>query len=50
MFKLSRIRWMGYVAHMGEMRNSYEILDGKRKGKGHLSGRDVDGWIILKLI
>jgi hypothetical protein len=27
------IRWMGQVAHMGEMRNSNKILIGKLEGK-----------------
>jgi hypothetical protein len=27
------MRWAGYVTHTGEMRNAYNILDGKPEGK-----------------
>jgi hypothetical protein len=27
------MRWAGHVAHMGEIRNAYNILIGKSKGK-----------------
>jgi hypothetical protein len=31
--KSRRMRWMGYVARMGEKRNAYIILEGKPEGK-----------------
>jgi hypothetical protein len=31
--KSRRMRWAGHVAHMGEMRNSYNTLVGKCEGK-----------------
>jgi hypothetical protein len=31
--KSRRMRWVGYVARMGEMRNAYSILVGKPDGK-----------------
>jgi hypothetical protein len=31
--KLKRMRWVGHVAHMGEMRGTYSILVGKHEGK-----------------
>jgi hypothetical protein len=31
--KSRRMRWVGLVSHMGEMRNSYIILVGKPGGK-----------------
>jgi len=40
------MRWAGYVAHMGEMRNPYNILNGKLNGRVHLEGLGVDGKII----
>jgi hypothetical protein len=33
MIKSRRMRWVGHVALMGEMRNSYSILVGKPEGK-----------------
>jgi hypothetical protein len=33
---------------MGEMRNAYNILDGKPEGKNHLEDLSVDGNIILE--
>jgi hypothetical protein len=42
MIRSRRMRWAGYVACMGEMRNAYEILVGKPEGKrplGRLGGR-----------
>jgi hypothetical protein len=33
---------------MGERRNAYRILMGKREGRELLKGLDVDGSIILK--
>jgi hypothetical protein len=31
--KTRRMRWVGYVAHMGEKRNVYRVLMGKPEGK-----------------
>jgi hypothetical protein len=31
--KLSRMRWTGHVANMGEIRNAYRISVGKPEGK-----------------
>jgi hypothetical protein len=33
MIKSKRMRWVGHVALMGEMRNAYVILIGKPEGK-----------------
>jgi hypothetical protein len=42
MIKSMRMRWEGYAARMGEMRNAYRILVGKRKEKGQKRPRR--GW------
>jgi hypothetical protein len=34
MIKSRRMRWMGHVVHMGDMRNVYKILVGKPEGRG----------------
>jgi len=34
--KSKRMRWVGHVACMGEMRNAYKILVGKPEGKRSL--------------
>jgi hypothetical protein len=31
--KLRRLRWAGHVTCIGEMKNAYNILDGKLEGK-----------------
>jgi len=31
--KTRRMRWIGHVARMGEMRNAYNIFVGKHAGK-----------------
>jgi hypothetical protein len=31
-YSANRMRWMGHVAHMGKMRNSYAVLAQKPKG------------------
>jgi hypothetical protein len=36
MIKSRRMRWEGHVAGMGETRNAYRILVGKREGKSSL--------------
>jgi hypothetical protein len=38
-----RMRWVGHVAHMGEMRNGYRILVEKTRGKRPL-GRPGRKW------
>jgi hypothetical protein len=38
MIKLRMMRWVGHVACMGEMRNTYKILAGKSEGKRPLGG------------
>jgi hypothetical protein len=46
MTKSRRVRWVGNVACMGEMRNTYNILVGKPKRKrplGRLKHRWEDG-------
>jgi hypothetical protein len=47
MIKSRRIRWAGHVARMGETRNAYRILVGKREGRrplGRLRRRWVDNF------
>jgi hypothetical protein len=41
--KARRLRWAGHVAHVGEMRNAYKTLVGKREGKKPL-GRPRHRW------
>jgi len=41
--KSRRMRWAGHVAHMGEIRNAYNILVGKPEGKRPL-GRPRHRW------
>jgi len=45
--KLRRIRWAGHVARMGEEREVYRVLLGKRREGDHWGDLGVDGWIIL---
>jgi len=40
---LSRIRWAGHVAHMGERRGAYRVLVGKPEGNRPL-GRPRHRW------
>jgi hypothetical protein len=47
--KSRRMRWVGHVALMGEMRNAYQILVGKREGtrsRGGLDWRIILEWIL----
>jgi hypothetical protein len=44
MIKSRRMRWVGHVARMGEMRNAYRILVGKPEGKRPL-GRPIRMWV-----
>jgi hypothetical protein len=48
--KLQSLKWLRYVAHMGEMRKYYEILIRKIYGKVSLGHVDIDGRIMLQLI
>jgi hypothetical protein len=41
------VRQPEYVAHMGEMQNTYKILIGKLEGRDHLGDLGIDGMIIL---
>jgi hypothetical protein len=47
MMKSRMMRWMGHIAHVGEMGSVYKIQVGKPKGRIPL-GRPIDGMIILK--
>jgi hypothetical protein len=42
------MRWVGHVAHMGEMRNMYKILVGNLKARDHSDVLGVGGRIILE--
>jgi hypothetical protein len=42
--KLRRMRWVGHVARMGEKRNSYRLMVGKRGGKRPI-GRPRCRWV-----
>jgi hypothetical protein len=51
MIKSRRMRWAGHVAHMGEIRNAYNILVGKLEGKrDHSVHIGIDGTIALEQI
>jgi hypothetical protein len=41
--KSRKMKWSGHVARMGEGRNMYRILVGKRKGEDHLEDQGIDG-------
>jgi hypothetical protein len=47
MIKSRRMRWVGHVAYMGDMRNAYRILVGEPEGKRplrrprHRQGDDI---------
>jgi hypothetical protein len=52
--KSRRMRWVGYVACMGEERNMYRVLMGKPEGKKPFGSQGVDGtmgseWILGRL-
>jgi hypothetical protein len=34
--------WVGHVAHMGDMRNAYNIFVGKPKGRDHSKELGID--------
>jgi hypothetical protein len=44
------MRWVGHVARIGDMRNTYKILVGNQKGRDHMEDLGVDGKIILERI
>jgi hypothetical protein len=44
------MRWVGYVAFMGDKTDAYKVLVGKPEGKRPLEYLDVRGRIILKWI
>jgi hypothetical protein len=50
LIKSRSMRWVGHVAHMGEMRNAYKIWLENLKGRDHLEDLGVDGRIILEWI
>jgi hypothetical protein len=45
--KSRRMRWVGYVAHMGEERRCIGSWWGKRREGDHWGDLGVEGWIIL---
>jgi hypothetical protein len=45
--KSRRMRWVGHVASMKNMRNAYRILVGNLKARGHSEDVGVDGKIIF---
>jgi len=47
--KSRRMRWAGYVAHMGEERGVYRVLVGKPEGKNHWGDLGVEGWILGRI-
>jgi hypothetical protein len=48
--KPRRMKWAGHIARMGEMRNTYTILDKNLIGGEHSEDIGVDGRIILNWI
>jgi hypothetical protein len=48
--KESKIRWMGHVERMGQMRNAYNILVGNREERRPLGRCSLGGKLILKWI
>jgi hypothetical protein len=47
------MRWEGHVAHMEEMRNTYNTLIGRPKGRDQsedlgIEGRIISEWILLE--
>jgi hypothetical protein len=50
MLKLRKTRLEWHMARMGEMRNAYEVLVGKHKGRDHSEYLGVDRKIILDRI
>jgi len=48
--KSKRIRWVGHVARMGDIRNAYKILVGNLQKRDHLEDLVIGGMIILEQI
>jgi hypothetical protein len=48
MTKSRCIRWLGHIAHIGEMRNTYKILFRRSEGKRLLGVSGIGGRIMLK--
>jgi hypothetical protein len=48
LIKSRTVRWSGYAARMGKMRNAYTVWLGSLKGPDHSEDLGVDGKIILK--
>jgi hypothetical protein len=46
--KSKRMRWVGYAARMGEMRNSYKVFVGKVNRRDDSEDLAVDGTTILE--
>jgi len=46
--KSRRVRWVGHIAHVGEMRNAYNILVGKPERKRPIRS-SMHRWILGKL-
>jgi len=44
--KSRRIRWVGYVAHMGKWRGAFGILVGKPEGQRLLDRPIIDGRLL----
>jgi hypothetical protein len=44
------MRWVGYVAWMGNRRGPCRVLAGDLREGDHFEDRGIDGRIILKLI
>jgi hypothetical protein len=50
MIKSRRMRWAGYVAHMGKMRNAFKIFVRKPEGKGPFGKPRHGSRFVLKSI
>jgi hypothetical protein len=50
MIKSRRIRWVGHVAHMGDMKGTYRVLMGRPAERRSLGRPRRRGRIILKYI
>jgi hypothetical protein len=50
MIKLRSMRWVGYMAHIEELRNAYQIVFRKPKGSRAVRNLAIDGRKILKCI
>jgi hypothetical protein len=48
--KARRMRWAGYVARMGEVRDAYNILIGRPEGRKPLGRLGLDGRTTLRWI